>query len=168
MLSIMQKPTQTKQMGLDDFSTGDGPRTYKRGGRRDPHKSSAGKSYDNSAYNGVMHIPAGMGVPEIAKELRLEVHRIERLIEPDGDSVFICASGGNRVATSVKAMIYTDAINFQGADWGEDLDDLVDYILEHQHMCETIKIEENDTDDTPKEQKAAEDDDQSGLGAFMS
>ena len=155
-------------MGLDSFETGEGPRTYKRGGRRDPQKSSAGNSYENSAYNGVMHVPAGMDVPSIAKELRLEVHRIERLVEPDGDSIFICASGGDRVATSVKAMVYTDAINFQGTDWGEDLEDLVEYILDNQDMCETIEIIEDEIDETPKEEKAAEDNDQSGLGAFMS
>jgi len=159
---------QSKQMGLNDFSTGDGPRTYKRGGKRDPNKGSSSQSYKNSAYNGVMHIPAGMDVPELAKKLRLEVHHIQRLIEPDGDAIYICTGGGKRVATSVKAMVYTDAINFQGADWCEDLDDLVEYILDNQDMCETIHINEEAEDNTPKEQKAAQDNDQSGLGAFMS
>jgi hypothetical protein len=65
-------------------------------------------------------------------------------------------------------MVYTDAINFQGTDWGEDLEDLVEYILDNQDMCETIEISEDEIDETPKEEKAAEDNDQSGLGAFMS
>lgn len=159
---------QSRQMGLEDFSTGDGPRTYKRGGRRDPQKNSTQSSYENSAYNGVMHIPSEMEVPDLAKELRLEVHKVQRLVESDGDVVYICTTGGKRVATSIKAMVYADAIRFQGSDWGEDLDDLVQYIIDHDEMCETIHVSEEPEEETPKEQKAQEDQDQSGLGAFMS
>lgn len=166
-MKTIQRP-RTIQMGLDSFSTGDGPRTYKRGGKRDPNKSGGSTtSYENSAYQGCIHIPKGMDTPELARKLRLEVHQVERLVDIDGDAVFI-STAGDRMATSLEAMVKTDKLNLQHIERLDDLDELVEYIIEHSDLCEEIRVKEPESEPEPKSQKAANDQDQSGLGAFMS
>jgi hypothetical protein len=108
-----------------------------------------------------------METPELARKLRLEVHQVERLVDMDGDAVFI-STAGDRMATSLEAMVKTDKLNLQHIDRLDDLDELVEYIIENSDLCEEIRVEEPEPEPEPKSQKAANDQDQSGLGAFMS
>lgn len=168
MVIKAKQRSKTIQMGLDNFSTGEGPRTYKRGGKRDPNKSSGSTtSYENSAYQGCIHVPRGMNTPDLAKKLRLEVHQVERLIDVNGDALFISTTG-DRMATSLEAMVKTDKLNLQHIEQLDDLDELVKYIIDNADMCEEIKITEPEQEPESKVQKASNDEDQSGLGAFMS
>lgn len=153
-------------MGLDDFIS-DGPRTYKKGGKKDPNSSSRTSQdrYDNHVYNGVIHVPEGIETPDLAQELSLKVIKVRRLDYRFADSVFV-AMEGDRVATSFEAMVKVDKLNNIDI---EGIDELVDAILEDADNYDflTIGDEKDNVYDNDETEEQEEENSQSGIQAFM-
>lgn len=150
-------------MGLDNF-TSDGPRTYTKGGRRDPNSTNNTSQINTNLHDGVVHIPSGMDVPDLVNELNLKPIRVQRLDSSFSDSLFF-ATKGNRMATSFEAMVKVDKLNNQDID---GINELVDLILEKADEGDYVSITpDDDNDELDKSTKASNDDSQGGIAAFM-
>jgi len=155
-------------MGLDAF-TSDGPRTYKAGGKRDPNKGKRHRNvYDSSVYDGIIHIPAGMKVPDKVKELNLEVRRVERLDSTYNDSIFF-STDDDRMATTYEAMVKVDRLKHEDVD---GIGDLVNTLIEEAEEYEFVnQVTGGDEQDVEAEtvELTEQDDNESegGISAFM-